>query len=329
LWDFLTKKSSEEFKIFEEVAGKLKEDFLFAVAVGIKDAKTQFNIITPSVIVFKTFDEGKVILEGSKFSQLEEWAYVHRFPLLDDITKENAKEYITSAIPIGFFFVETQEHRDTYGHIIRELAKETRNKLNFVYIDWTKYGDQAKKLALSGTKVPALAIEDTKQQLHYAFDESKDLTLENLRSWVNQFLAGELEPTLISEALPEKNDGPVKIVVGRNFKQIVLDDSKDVFIELYAPWCGHCKALAPTWEELGKAFQQGDSSVVIAKMDATANFYDKDTKVNMYPTLKLYKAGDKKNPIIFDGKDKDLESLIAFVKANKSTMDKKTSKDEL
>ena len=43
-----------------------------------------------------------------------------------------------------------------------------------------------------------------------------------------------------------------QIVVGRNFDEIVNDPSKDVLIEFYAPWCGHCKALAPKFDELGE-----------------------------------------------------------------------------
>jgi protein disulfide-isomerase A1 len=57
-----------------------------------------------------------------------------------------------------------------------------------------------------------------------------------VKSWVDQYEAGTLEPTIRSEDIPESNDGPVKIVVAKNYDQIVKDESKDVFVEFYAPW---------------------------------------------------------------------------------------------
>ena len=47
--------------------------------------------------------------------------------------------------------------------------------------------------------------------------------------------------------------------MGKNFADIVDDESKDVLIEFYAPWCGHCKALAPKYEELGEKVSHNDA----------------------------------------------------------------------
>lgn len=44
----------------------------------------------------------------------------------------------------------------------------------------------------------------------------------------------------------------MQVVVAKTFDEIVNDPTKDVLIEFYAPWCGHCKALAPKYDELAK-----------------------------------------------------------------------------
>ena len=50
-----------------------------------------------------------------------------------------------------------------------------------------------------------------------------------------------------------------QVVVGETFDEIVNDPKKDVLIEFYAPWCGHCKSLEPVYKELGEKVCSGTS----------------------------------------------------------------------
>ena len=65
----------------------------------------------------------------------------------------------------------------------------------------------------------------------------------------------------------------------------------DIFIAFPdAPWCGHCKQLAPIYEELGEHFKERED-VVIAKVDSTKNEVE-DAVVRSFPTLKFWKKGE-------------------------------------
>jgi protein disulfide-isomerase A1 len=73
--------------------------------------------------------------------------------------------------------------------------------------------------------------------------------------------------------------------------------------------------VQPKYETLGEEFA-GDSNIVIAKVDATEN--DTPAKVEGFPTLIFYPAGDKKNPITFEG-DRSVEAMAAFIKEKRKS----------
>jgi len=115
-------------------------------------------------------------------------------------------------------------------------------------------------------------------------------------------------------------------LVGSNFEEVALDATKDVLVEFYAPWCGHCKQLAPVWDKLGEAFEDNEK-VVIAKMDMTVNELE-NVKVSGFPTIKLFSAGGNKE-VDYDG-GRTLEEFIKFLTPAEEEVEKPTvEKDEL
>jgi len=123
----------------------------------------------------------------------------------------------------------------------------------------------------------------------------------------------------------------VKIVTGSDFEKRVMQSGKDVLLQFYAPWCGHCKALAPKYADLGKKLS-AVSSIVIAKMDATANDIDHpEVDIQGFPTIKFFPARNPAKPMDFDD-EREVKSFLKFLKANAGPFEldgQKHGKDEL
>ncbi|PNY26551.1 Protein disulfide-isomerase erp38 [Tolypocladium capitatum] len=97
-----------------------------------------------------------------------------------------------------------------------------------------------------------------------------------------------------------------------NFDKVVLKSGKPTFVEFFAPWCGHCKQLAPVWEELALSFEHAKDKVQIAKVDADAErSLGKRFGIQGFPTLKYFDGKSDKPEEYNEGRD--LESLSAFL----------------
>ncbi|KAF8621650.1 hypothetical protein AX15_007667 [Amanita polypyramis BW_CC] len=302
---------------FHAAAEAHRDEYLFGLTTD-KDAIEAAGISPPSVIVYRAFDEPRLEypypVSALTSDELSGWLAELSIPLLDEVNAENYRAYATSQKPLGYLFLDpTSEKKEELIEAIRPVAKKYKSKLNFVWIDAVQYGDHGKALNLGEQKWPAFVIQELTKQLKYPLDQSKEVTVETVSELVQLYVEGKIEPTLKSEPIPESQDEPVYVIVGKNFEQIVLDDSKDVFIEFYATWCGHCKRLKPTWDSLAERFADRKDRIVIAKMEATENDFPPsvDFHVGGFPTIKFKPAGSR-NFIDYNG-DRSLESFVDFI----------------
>jgi protein disulfide-isomerase-like protein len=133
-------------------------------------------------------------------------------------------------------------------------------------------------------------------------------TADTIIQWVN----GKIGTSRKLKSIPSA----VTTLTTDNFDELVLA-SKAALVEFYAPWCGHCKTLAPKYEKLGQVFA-GDKNVVIAKVDATedgdlASRFD----VSGYPTLKFFPANSAEAQP-YEGA-RELENLVDFINEHAGT----------
>lgn len=107
------------------------------------------------------------------------------------------------------------------------------------------------------------------------------------------------------------SNSAVKDLIPTNFDEVVLA-GKPALVEFFAPWCGHCKTLAPIYEELAQTFAFAEDKVTIAKVDADENrSLGKRFGIQGFPTVKWF-DGKSDKPEEYNG-GRDLESLSAFI----------------
>jgi len=181
-----------------------------------------------------------------------------------------------------------------------------------------KSGDGVKLIAIDATEAPKLSADykvtgyPTIKYFPKGSNNPEDYNGGRTADDIIKFLNGKAGTSRKIKTAPSD----VITLTSDNFDSVVLG-SKHVLVEFYAPWCGHCKSLAPTYEQLASVYA-GEKDVVIAKIDAS----DESTIATKYgitgfPTIKYFPPNTPE-PIAYE-KNRELEDFVNFINENAGT----------
>jgi len=129
-----------------------------------------------------------------------------------------------------------------------------------------------------------------------------DEAMSQLKSLVRERLTGKPSGSSSSGSSGSKSSGSdnkdVIELTDSNFESLVLDSDDMWLVEFFAPWCGHCKNLAPEW---ARAATELKGKVKLGALDATVHQSTAQKYgIKGYPTIKYFAPGSRE-PVDFDG----------------------------
>jgi len=215
------------------------------------------------------------------------------------VEEEQTGEGFTSLRKEGALFVKFYApwcgHCKNLAPAWSELAKEINPddewEANIISVDCTQHKSVCSENGVTGYPTLKLFYPDADEGIRYSGARKK----ESLADWLDEELTkkygdGEEGEEKEEAAAPK---GEVLVLKEANFKSTIAPPEQVTFVKFYAPWCGHCKKMAPAWVDLAKDYGS-DDSVVIAEVDCTQESgVCQSNGVKGYPTLKAFKGGEE------------------------------------
>ena len=262
-----------------------------------------------TLALLRSFDEGhKVMSQNSAIptDKLKAFIDSHRYPFVQNYDSSVGDRVFGQEMPAMIFFSNNLD-----SQLAKQFTEFGNSNPRALIFALAKTNDEENKKICEHLGINEKDVDQVRL-IKFSHGSLKKYKCDptKLADCLKDFKTNRLKIYRKSEPIPESNNGPVKVIVGDSFKKEILDSDKHVLLEIYAPWCGHCKQLAPIYEELAQKLAH-QNKVVIAKFDGASNEYP-GLDTQSFPTIKFYKKGRKTTPAEYKG-ERTVDAFIAYL----------------
>ena len=230
-------------------------------------------------------------------------------------------------IVIVEFYAPWCGHCKSLAPEYEKAAKTLKGVVKVVAVDATVDGGLAQKHGVQGYPTLKVFGSDKRKPTDYNGQRTSDAIVTEMMKATNQLVkdrkAGKASssgsggssnskkapPTGGGSGGGSKKGSAVIELTDTNFNALVMESADHWLVEFYAPWCGHCKNLAPEWEEAAKKLQ---GSVKLGAVDATvATDLASKYGIKGFPTIKLFSAGKKSKAKDYNG-PREAQGIVEY-----------------
>lgn len=191
--------------------------------------------------------------------------------------------------------------------------------VKLVAVDADAAKSLAQKYQVQGYPTLKVFAADKKSPTDYQGGRTADGIVSEAMKQANKLVkdrkagkTGGKEKTEPSQSKPKAKKGSSDVVTltDANFDKLVMASNDHWLVEFYAPWCGHCKNLAPHWEEAATTLKS--QNVKLGAVDATEhNIVAQRYGIQGFPTIKLFPAGLKDKAVDYNG-PREADGIVQY-----------------
>ena len=270
-----------------------------------------------TIILYKKYDEKERELKEIKEKNIEEFINKYSSPKLMKFDEKAANIIFDKNQSAIILFADEKSNKwNEYENLMKKISDKLNYKLKSVITDIKSVigGKLAEKIGIKENELPSIRIIDTSGNYMKKYKIKGELNEKNILNFVDKWENKKIKSYVRSSEEPKENNGDVFIVVGNTFEKEVINNNKDIMVLFYSPWCYHCKALLPKYEEVAKKLKNNNNNLILMKIDAIENEVESIDNYG-FPKIKFYPGNKKDKPIDYNG-DKSIEDIIKFIKNN-------------